>query len=92
MIKWYKFCPKMRYPMITEIFVGEMLMEGNYISKEVHEEFARRIDEENTRQNRRLSVLESFNELEYFVRRAVQDGTQSLDGIYGDALVMLKGT
>ena len=33
-------------------------MDGNYITKEVHEEFARRIDEENTRQNRRLSALE----------------------------------
>lgn len=33
-------------------------MDGNYITKEVHEEFARRIDEENTRQNRRLSSLE----------------------------------
>lgn len=33
-------------------------MDGNYITREVHEEFARRIDEENTRQNRRLSALE----------------------------------
>lgn len=58
MIKWYKLCPKMRYPIITESFIGEMLMDGNYITKEVHNEFARRIDEENTRQNRRLSALE----------------------------------
>lgn len=40
-------------------------MEGNYISKEVHEEFARRmeienqrIEDENKRQNRRLDALE----------------------------------
>lgn len=29
-----------------------------FITKEVHEEFARRIDDENTRQNRRISTLE----------------------------------
>lgn len=33
-------------------------MDGNYITREVHEEFARRIEEENTRQNRRISTLE----------------------------------
>lgn len=32
--------------------------EKTYITREVHDEFARRIDEENTRQNRRLSALE----------------------------------
>lgn len=30
----------------------------DYITKEVHDEFARRIDDENTRQNRRLAALE----------------------------------
>lgn len=30
----------------------------NYILRKEHEEFAKRIDEENTRQNRRISVLE----------------------------------
>ena len=29
-----------------------------YVSKAVHEEFARRIDEENDRQNKRISLLE----------------------------------
>lgn len=33
-------------------------MEGNYITKETHAEFARRIDAENERQNRRISLLE----------------------------------
>lgn len=33
-------------------------MDTEYISRKEHEEFARRIDEENTRQNRRLSALE----------------------------------
>lgn len=33
-------------------------MEGNCITKEVHEEFARRVDAENERQNRRIAVLE----------------------------------
>ena len=40
-------------------------MEGNYISKEVHEEFTRRmeaenqrLEDENKRQNRRLDALE----------------------------------
>lgn len=30
-----------------------------YILKEVHEEFAKRVDEENTRQNHRITVLEN---------------------------------
>lgn len=30
-----------------------------YVSKAVHDEFAKRIDEENERQNKRLSLLES---------------------------------
>ena len=30
----------------------------DYVTKAVHEEFARRIDEENDRQNKRLSILE----------------------------------
>ena len=34
-------------------------MESIYVTKEVHDEFARRIDEENDRQNKRLSLLES---------------------------------
>lgn len=33
-------------------------MEESYVSRQEHKEFARRIDDENTRQNRRLSVLE----------------------------------
>lgn len=33
-------------------------MEGNFLSVQEHKEFARRIDDENTRQNRRLSALE----------------------------------
>ena len=32
---------------------------SEYVSMEVHQEFAKRIDEENTRQNKRLSELES---------------------------------
>lgn len=31
---------------------------GEMLSRETHEEFARRIDDENTRQNRRLAALE----------------------------------
>ena len=72
-VKWYKLCPKMRYPIITESFIGEMLMDGNYITKEVHNEFARRIDEENSWQNRRLSAMESFYELKHFIRRAIKN-------------------
>lgn len=30
-----------------------------YILKEVHEEFAKRVDEENTRQNHRITILEN---------------------------------
>ena len=30
----------------------------DYVTKAVHEEFARRIDEENDRQNKRLTILE----------------------------------
>lgn len=30
----------------------------DYVTKAVHDEFARRIDEENDRQNKRLSILE----------------------------------
>jgi hypothetical protein len=30
-----------------------------YILKEVHEEFAKRVDEENTRQNHRITLLEN---------------------------------
>lgn len=33
-------------------------METNYVTLEVHNEFARRIDEENTRQNHRIQNLE----------------------------------
>lgn len=33
-------------------------MEMNYVSRQEHTEFARRIDEENTRQNRRIQLLE----------------------------------
>ena len=33
-------------------------MEMNYVSRQEHNEFARRIDEENTRQNRRIQLLE----------------------------------
>lgn len=33
-------------------------MEEKYITREFHDEFARRIEDENTRQNRRLSALE----------------------------------
>ncbi len=33
-------------------------MDGNMISRQEHEEFARRIDAENERQNRRISLLE----------------------------------
>lgn len=33
-------------------------METNYISRQEHEEFTRRIDAENTRQNRRIALLE----------------------------------
>lgn len=33
-------------------------MEGNFLTIQEHKEFARRIDDENTRQNRRLSALE----------------------------------
>lgn len=33
-------------------------MEANTITRQEHEEFARRIDDENARQNRRLSLLE----------------------------------
>lgn len=33
-------------------------MEQSYVTMEVHEEFARRQDEENKRQNRRISLLE----------------------------------
>lgn len=35
------------------------MSETEYISKSVHEEFAKRIDEENTRQNHRLANLEN---------------------------------
>lgn len=31
----------------------------DYILKEVHEEFAKRVDEENTRQNHRITLLEN---------------------------------
>ena len=31
----------------------------NYVTREVHDEFARRIDEENDRQNKRLALLEA---------------------------------
>lgn len=34
-------------------------METVYVTKEVHDEFAKRIDEENERQNKRLSLLEA---------------------------------
>lgn len=37
-------------------------MAENAISREEHEEFARRIDEENNRQNRRLEILENSME------------------------------
>lgn len=37
--------------------IGENKME--FVTKEVHDEFARRIDEENDRQNKRLSILEA---------------------------------
>lgn len=33
-------------------------MDGNYISRQEHEEFARRQDAENERQNRRIQLLE----------------------------------
>lgn len=33
-------------------------MDGNYITRQEHEEFARRQDEENNRQNRRIQLLE----------------------------------
>lgn len=33
-------------------------MEGNFVTIQEHKEFARRIDDENTRQNRRLAALE----------------------------------
>lgn len=33
-------------------------MDANYITRNEHEEFSRRIDSENTRQNRRIGVLE----------------------------------
>lgn len=33
-------------------------MDGSYISRQEHEEFARRIDAEDGRQNRRISLLE----------------------------------
>ena len=33
-------------------------MDGNMISRQEHEEFARRIDAENERQNRRIALLE----------------------------------
>lgn len=57
-------------------------MDGNYITREVHEEFARRmeienqrLEDENKRQNRRLSASELFNKLKYFVWCAFKDGT-----------------
>lgn len=31
----------------------------DYVTKAVHDEFAKRIDEENTRQNHRISILET---------------------------------
>ena len=34
-------------------------METVYVTKEVHDEFAKRIDEENDRQNKRLALLEA---------------------------------
>lgn len=34
------------------------IVDANYISKELHEEFARRQDEENKRQNRRIDAVE----------------------------------
>lgn len=34
-------------------------MDTAYVTKEVHDEFAKRIDEENDRQNKRLSLLEA---------------------------------
>lgn len=33
-------------------------MDGNYITRQEHEEFARRQDAENERQNRRIQLLE----------------------------------
>lgn len=33
-------------------------MDGNYISRQEHQEFTRRIDAENERQNRRIQFLE----------------------------------
>lgn len=47
-------------------------MDGSYITRDVHEEFARRIDAENGRQNRRLQLLEEtvrqINDLTVSVR------------------------
>lgn len=31
----------------------------NYVLKEVHEEFAKRVEDENTRQNHRITILEN---------------------------------
>ena len=43
-----------------------------YVTKAVHDEFAKRIDEENDRQNHRISILETgqaqINELESSVK------------------------
>lgn len=33
-------------------------MDGSYLSKDVHDEFARRMQDEHTRQNRRITILE----------------------------------
>lgn len=47
-------------------------MDGNYISRQEHEEFSRRQDAENERQNRRLQLLEDtvrqINDLTVSVR------------------------
>lgn len=68
-----------------------------FVTKAVHEEFAKRIDEENTRQNHRISILETgqaqINELVASVKvLAVNMETMSKElSKQGDRLSEIEG-
>ena len=68
-----------------------------FVTKAVHEEFAKRIDEENTRQNHRISILETgqaqINELVSSVKvLAVNMETMSKElSKQGDKLAEIEG-
>lgn len=59
-------------------------MEGEYVSQKEHQEFVRRIEDEESRQNHRLTQLEEITRQIYDLSASVRELTKTVGGLAGD--------